>query len=66
MEAIAYHRDRVARHEGHYRVDCLSMAPDSVQAKTRRSIRHAAAQQTRTLAVEGYAEYLDDLADAGE
>jgi hypothetical protein len=42
------------------------MAPDSVQAKTRRSIRHAAAQQTRTLAVEGYAEYLDDLADAGE
>jgi hypothetical protein len=65
MEALAYHRDRVARHEGHYRIDCLSTAPDSVQAKTRRSIRHAAAQQTRALAVEGYAEYLDDLAEVG-
>ena len=36
-----YHRDRVSRHEGHYKIDCVSDAPKSVQVKSRRSIRHA-------------------------
>lgn len=70
MYATVTHRDRVARHEGHYKIDCLSTAPDSVEVKSRRSIRHAQRQQTRSLAVSGYQEYLElraeGLDSAGE
>lgn len=59
MYATVTHRDRVARHLGHYKIDCLSTAPNSVEVKSRRSIRHAARQQTRALADSGYQEYLE-------
>jgi hypothetical protein len=42
MDVQTYHRDREARHAAHYRIDCMSTAPKSVQVKTRRSMRHAA------------------------
>lgn len=62
MNAIATHRDREARHFSHYRIDCLSMAPSSVKAKSRRSLRAAGKASLRSLLDEALAERELDLA----
>lgn len=62
MNATAIHRDREARHLGHYRIDCLSMAPKSVKVKSRRSVRAAGKAGLRSLLDEALAERELDLA----
>lgn len=62
MEAQAYHRDREARHLSHYRIDCISTAPKSVEVKSRRSIRHAARAALRDELAEALAEREECLA----
>lgn len=59
MQATIVHRDREAVHAAHYRIDCISMAPKSVQVKTRRSIRHAARATLRDLLAEALEERYD-------
>lgn len=61
MEAQAYHRDRAARHLSHYRIDCISMAPKSVQVKTRRSVRHAGKAALQLEVAEVLAERAESL-----
>jgi hypothetical protein len=59
MQATAVHRDREARHLGHYRIDCVSMAPKSVKVRTRRSIRAAGRATLRDLLTEALIERYD-------
>jgi hypothetical protein len=53
-------RDRVARHDSHYKIDCLSSAPASVKAKSRRSRRAAEQAELAWLLVDA----LEELAEA--
>jgi hypothetical protein len=50
------HRDREARHGQHYKIDCIASAPAGVKAKSRRSMRHAAAATLQDLLAEALAE----------
>jgi len=59
MQATPVHRDREAVHAGHYRIDCLSMAPKSVKVRTRRSIRAASRASLRHLLIEALVERYD-------
>lgn len=56
MIATITHRDREARHGQHYKIDCITSAPAAVKAKSRRSMRHAAAATLRDLLDEALAE----------
>lgn len=56
MQATPVHRDREARHLGHYRIDCISMAPKSVKVRSRRSIRAAGRASLRALLMEALTE----------
>lgn len=41
MWPAVFHRDRVAKHTSHYKVDCIADTPKSVKRKSRRSLRAA-------------------------
>jgi hypothetical protein len=62
MDALAYHRDREARHDSHFKIDCLASAPSSVKDKSRRSRRAAGKAATRNALLDA----LEELAELRE
>lgn len=66
MYAIAVHRDRVARHNRHHKIDCLASAPAGVKAKSRRSVRAAQRAELLDLVTEALEERYAVQADEAE